>query len=151
MKNSKGFISPSLFGIIVICFFLPFVTVSCQGRQIATLSGIDLAFGKAVEGQRINPNTFALLAFITAVIGIFVGFLKNIKNNIISAIIGAVGFVCVLLIKSDIGSIKIESQYIKLLKIDYRIGLILVVILFICAVLYNLISFYLNRNEIKDE
>ncbi|ERI93342.1 hypothetical protein HMPREF1982_01766 [Clostridiales bacterium oral taxon 876 str. F0540] len=151
MKNSKGFISPSLFGLIVICFFLPFVTVSCQGRQIAALSGIDLAFGKVIQGQRINPNTFALLSFITAVIGIFTGFLKNIKNNIISAIIGAVGFVCVLLIKSDISSIKIDSQYIKLLKVDYRIGLVLVIILFLCVIFYNLYCLYISRNEIKDE
>ena len=34
---------------LILCFFLPWVTVSCSGRPVATVSGQDLAAGLTVE------------------------------------------------------------------------------------------------------
>lgn len=40
MKSSKK-ISASLFALILVCFFLPFVTVSCENQPVLQLSGIE--------------------------------------------------------------------------------------------------------------
>ncbi|MBE9031318.1 hypothetical protein IQ266_16405 [filamentous cyanobacterium LEGE 11480] len=42
-------ISPALFGLVIICFFLPFTTVSCQNINFVTLSGFQLATGTQIE------------------------------------------------------------------------------------------------------
>lgn len=40
--------SPALFGIIAICFLLPFVAITCSGQELFSLSGLDLVTGTEV-------------------------------------------------------------------------------------------------------
>ncbi|MBE9031319.1 hypothetical protein IQ266_16410 [filamentous cyanobacterium LEGE 11480] len=49
LKDILSKVSPSIFALIIICFFLPFTTVSCQNAKIATLSGFQVATGADVE------------------------------------------------------------------------------------------------------
>lgn len=42
-------VSPSIFALIIICFFLPFTTVSCQSAKIITLNGFQVATGAEVD------------------------------------------------------------------------------------------------------
>lgn len=45
--------SPALFGIIVLCFLLPFLTVTCVDQEVLTLKGVDLVLGLTPE---MNPE-----------------------------------------------------------------------------------------------
>lgn len=49
LKDILSKISPSIFALIIICFFLPFTTVSCQSTNIATLSGFQVAVGADID------------------------------------------------------------------------------------------------------
>lgn len=42
-------LSPGLFGVIVLCFFLPFVSVMCTGATLITMKGSDFVFGGTAE------------------------------------------------------------------------------------------------------
>ena len=43
-------ISPATFGLVLICFFLPFAHISCQGQKVATITGIQLVTGTTIGG-----------------------------------------------------------------------------------------------------
>lgn len=53
MNEKARLATRGLFGIALICFVLPFATVSCQGKPIATLSGIDVAFGASLDASAL--------------------------------------------------------------------------------------------------
>lgn len=74
-------ISPALFGVILVCFLLPWVNLTCAGQTYATLTGFDLVTGttvKAQDGQDRETDTggLAVLIMVSALAGVFVGFLK---------------------------------------------------------------------------
>jgi ribosomal protein L40E len=94
-------ISPSIFVLIVIFFLLPFVTISCQGQDVASLSGLNLVTGTKIETEKISPNPVAIIILLTAFFGVFLGLgiWKHKKITIISAITGAAGFLLTLILK----------------------------------------------------
>ncbi|MBM3243119.1 hypothetical protein FJZ31_43220, partial [Candidatus Poribacteria bacterium] len=77
-------LSPAIFVIILICFFLPFVSASCGGQKLATLSGVQLVTGTTVEGarpsedifraekatQKVDTEPLAIAALITTLVGL---------------------------------------------------------------------------------
>jgi hypothetical protein len=145
-------VSPVLFLVTVLCFLLPFITVSCNGQKVATLSGTDLAFGSTVEqpqvfGQpvkkRVDAEPIATIAFLIAVAGIAVGFLAA-RVPLASAITGGLGalFLFILMgkLSSDIGK---NAQGI--FQLDYDIGFIMAVILFVGAAGWNAWLFFASR------
>lgn len=54
MQENQRTIRPALAVIILICFFMPFVKISCGGQPIASITGLDLAIGKKLD----QPNPF---------------------------------------------------------------------------------------------
>ena len=39
-------LSPALFGMALLCFFLPFINVSCGGTKVIQLTGVQLALAR---------------------------------------------------------------------------------------------------------
>ncbi len=72
MQLERKKVSTGLFGLAVICFFLPFTTVSCAGMEVITFSGTPLVTGTTVnitgESQRIDPSPFVIAALVAAVV-----------------------------------------------------------------------------------
>lgn len=104
-------LSPAGFGLVLIAFLLPFVTVSCgEGREHvdATLSGVDLALGSMpeVSSPDNDPETaeamaelwvsasdlepLALLAACAVIAGMIVGVVRQRRLRFGSAAILAV-------------------------------------------------------------
>ncbi len=48
-----GKLSPVCFGIALICFAMPFITVSCQNQEIARMSGIDTMTGATLDVNKM--------------------------------------------------------------------------------------------------
>lgn len=90
-------LSPALFGIALICFFLPFIEVSRQGQKIASFTGLQLAvatevqqqgfFGTQRQPKRTDPEPFAILALLAAISGLGLSFLKSKKGALIPGVI----------------------------------------------------------------
>jgi hypothetical protein len=41
--------SPVMFLVIGLCFFLPFISISCSGQRLGTLSGVQLVTGAEID------------------------------------------------------------------------------------------------------
>lgn len=114
--SGKRLISPSGFVLAMLCFALPFLTVSCEGptgRISAVYSGFTLAFGgsphvttSGIGADATNPpahfpvagvQPMALLAVLSVVVGavaIFVA--KPQLHALTSAIAGGAGIVLLI-------------------------------------------------------
>lgn len=162
---SRKVISPALFGIIVICFFLPWVNVSCQNYKIASISGIEFVTGKTLvdpqmfnqkfgmqnfpskkpsKQEKINPQLYVILALICIVAGIILSFVKGRIGSLTTSIAGVAGFILIILQK-----FKLETELVKqsqgLIQIDYLLGFYLTLIFLLSAVAVNIYS--LIRSE----
>src|ERR1035437_3739979 len=77
-------LSWSLYALILICFAMPFVTVSCGGQKVMSVTGIQLITGTTTQisgqTQKLDPSPYVIGAFIFTVIGLFF-VIKNNKNN----------------------------------------------------------------------
>jgi len=149
----KSKVSPVLFVVTVLCFLLPFITVSCNGEKIASLSGTDLAFGSSLEQpspfggatakRHIDAEPVATIAFLCAIAGIAVGFLLA-RMPLASAIVGALGTLFLLILMGKVSG-DAGKQAQGLLEIDYGAGFILSLLLFIAATAWNGWLFFTGR------
>ena len=146
--------SPVVFVIVLICFFLPFVTVSCGGEKMATLSGVQLITGTSVEGsgssedvfgtkketRKVDTEPLAIVALITTLAGLGLSFLKNRRSAIGPAIAGAATVIFLLLLKYKLDS-DILTEGEGVLRMEYNFGFWLAFLFSIIAVALNLFLF----------
>ncbi len=137
MQNQKRRISPAIFGLIILCFFLTFTTISCGNQEVAKLSTFDFVTGTTVGDEEIDANPLAIIAFLAAVSGVGFGFMKGNKKSIISAVVGGIGFISILVLKIMLDS-KITEQGDGMLKAEYGPGYYLPLILFLGAAGFNI-------------
>lgn len=110
-------VSPALFGLVVLAFFMPFMEISCSGQKIATLTGLNMVTGKSISSadskmpgmgeakkERIQPNAWAVLAFLGAIGGLAVSFKQGPKAALPPAILGGACFLLLLILKATAGA-----------------------------------------------
>ncbi len=141
MHSETKKLSPVLFGIALLGYFLPFVTVSCQGQKVASFTGTELVFGTTVQepqmfgppkAHRIDAEPLAVLAFLCCLAGFGLGFAKSRNSEIGTAAVAGVGFIALLLLRS-----KLENQALRqssgAFQVVYEFGFWLVVLLSVAA------------------
>ena len=158
----KTKVSPVLFVVTVLCFLLPFVTVSCGGIKVS-VSGMKLAFGGTVsmpfEDQQpfgfpqqpqqrssnsdkgVDSHPVAIIALICAVAGIGLSFMP-VRSAIAPAIAGVLGAVFLIILQSQLGG-ELKAQ--GPISVDMDIGYVLALLLFIGAAGWNGWLFYSTR------
>jgi hypothetical protein len=137
-------ISPAIFLLSVLCFFFPFVTVSCGGHKIASATGVQLATGTTLElpqafgpsrEQKVGQEPLSAVAALCAVIGLGVSF-AGARAAIVPAISGVVGALSLLTMKS-----RIDDGIVKhgqgMLQANYEIGFFLALLLMIAGAVWN--------------
>jgi len=148
MKEEIKRMSPAVYVVILICFFLPFTHISCAGERIATLTGLQLvtgttieeslsaSFGEKEESKKIHPEPLALLTLIIAIIGFGVSSFKGRKSSLLAALIGGLGLVSLLCLKA-----KIDNEVLRegegILRVEYGFGFWLILLLFLFAIGLN--------------
>jgi hypothetical protein len=162
MSNARKTISPALFGLGLFCFFLPFLTVSCQQQEVVTFNGIELAGGKeiktpAVFGQnsqteKTDGDPLTALAILSGLVGLGGSFLKFKKSAAVPAGAGAAGFILLLMLQLRINdAITKESaaQGLGLIGITHTFGLgyWLAFILYLSAMLVNVYGLISEKDE----
>ncbi len=159
MLKSARQISPAIFGITLMCFFMPFVTISCQQQNLETLSGIQLTTGSTmkvatpagkVEEQKIPGDPLAALAIISSIIGLGTSLIKARKAVIASAGSGATGALLLLMLKS-----KLDEEAFKqgggLILVNYSFGFWLAFLLLVSASLVNIYTLTLEKEAEEEE
>lgn len=138
-------ISPSLFLLIIICLFLPFVTISCSGQELASLSGMNLAFGTRVNSQQIDPNPLLIIVLILAIVGIALYFWKNRKSLFAAAATGVLGAILTIAARLTMDS-KIEEQSHGVAETSYGAGFWLPLLLFFGAAGFNVWLYFTGNS-----
>ena len=155
MKESNKFVSPALFLLVALCFFLPFVSFTCQGQRIATITGMELVTGTKIEkfemqnidSQQTNPDLdkerdvksepLAVAAFIFALLGIVISIIPR-YSKLLSVIAGAIGALMLLFLRSSIGGEVTGDFDFKIIDVSYEWGYYLALLLFIGVFALNL-------------
>lgn len=144
MNQTKRRVSPALFCIILLCFLLPFVSVSCGGTEVFKLNGLDFVQGISEQGQGMDPSPLAIIALISAIIGLCIGFTKIKSANMIGAAVGIVGFVCDLVLRITFDNAVAEQGA----QTSWLGGYYLSITLFAAAAVFNV---YAVRNSGKQD
>ncbi len=158
MANRKSLASVLLFVGSALCFFLPFVTVSCGGVKAFTLSGRQLAMGTTIEQPRpfggtqkqpIAADPFAAMAGICAVAGVALT-LAGRKLSGASAASGGLGAILLLIMRSHLSD-QLQKQAMGMAKADFEGGFTITLLLLIAAAGWNAYLFLQNRKPAASE
>jgi len=147
-------ISRATFIIAIICFFLPWVKVSC-GSHYVDLSGMDFVTGKTLSnGEHIHPVLEVVFAFLLALVGVAITFARGKFANtklisIGTAVTSAIGFLLLYRFKEQLYNAFLMEQEHTFPDIDqhFRYGLYLTMLSFIAAFL---ISVYSLKRQVHD-
>ena len=166
MSLKEKFLSPACFGIVIVCFFFPFLDIKCNEVRLAKVKGIELVTGSEIDGndfhlpkdakdeskqfdfttepQPIEHNYFAIASFLLAIGGLTLSFLMRMKKEIFIGFIGFAGGLSLLLMRIQIDNTLSASagemrQY--LLHIDYVYGYWFALIFFFLVGAINLFEY----------
>jgi hypothetical protein len=145
-------ITVSKFALIILLFMMPFVAVSCDGKPVMKVSGIELVSGKSIETrepfsgrvkvQEINSEPYAIAALVLSALGLTLLLIKGRIAIISSTICGVAGFLSLLLLK-----FKIESDILKegqgVFSADFQAAFWLALLLF--AAIAGINGYYLSK------
>lgn len=152
MNNLIPRISTGLFVLIIACFFMPFVIVSCGNQPIVAISGMELATGTAIGSpkvpsfnsenneRKLPPEPLASLALGAACAGTSVGFLRSSNKHLVSSIIGGIGTTLRLAIKLKIDS-QIQSEGQGIILVEYAQAFWLSFLSFLSITIANVYAF----------
>jgi hypothetical protein len=147
--------SPATFALAIICFFLPFTTLSCSGQKIETFSGIQLVTGTEIQepvpfGQaktkRVNPEPLALLAFLSLVGGLGLSFFRARGTTGASAVAGGLACLFLLALKSNLTS-EVSKQAQGLIQISFEPGFYLALIFSLLAAVLSAYFLFFDVKE----
>ena len=152
-KNKK--ISVSLFIILLMCFILPFVMISCQAQEIVTLSGFELATGKDLsditgDDDRIPPNPLIIITLLVITASTGYCFMTDKVNSLILAVMSAASFILLLIFKS-IFTQRLMEETSGMLNIQYKFGFWAATLISAVAAAYNGYTYYEERNMASGE
>lgn len=117
--------------VSMICFFFPFVTVSCSGEQF-TYSGFEVATKIITDEEKsfeefedFSPNIYLIGTLVLAAVGLcFAWNKKNYKNTTKMAIIGcsAGGAICLGLFRSTFFDYYDFGYLSNALRVEFEFG-----------------------------
>ncbi len=144
MQEKSKLVSSLIFAASLLCFFFPFVTLSCGGQKLMTLTGTQLATGTSLnqtqmlgkeKTDKIDPNPYATLAAVCAIAGIAFSFAKP-KFAIASAISGGAGVASLLIMKSGMDN-EVAQKGAGVIQLTYEMGFFLTLLLFVAGAAWN--------------
>lgn len=128
------------FAATLVTFLLTFANVSCQGQRVASLSGVQLAFGTEIDNadmwgnkrpQKVQPEPLALLAFFAAIAGGALALIGPATRRLTSLAGGTGALLLVLLISKLERDATLHSS--GMLDVSPGGGLLFAVLLFLVA------------------
>jgi hypothetical protein len=112
MPTRRSIASIVMFAGSLLCFFLPFATVSCGDVKVISLTGQQMATGTTIETpqafgpgekKKTDPNPFAAIALLCAATGVGLSLLGR-KLAIAPALAGGAGAVSLFMVKATMDS-----------------------------------------------
>lgn len=133
MNRTKKALSPALFGFIILCLIIPLVSIF-KGNESAILNGIDFIKGMSKLGLEKGTEPLAIIALVSAVIGLGVGFWRQKAGYVIAVLAGVVGLICIIVMKLSFENYAMGEQ----VQTETMGGYYLVLVLFAAAAAFNI-------------
>lgn len=130
-------VSPGLFACVVLCFFLPFMNISCAGKTFVQLTGIETITGKDTEEQHYTGSIPMAVAFGAAGIGIGIGFIKGRAGASACALLGFIGVAALAWFRYMIDK-SLTAKGGSAFGVEYLFGYWASFVLFIAAAAFNI-------------
>lgn len=129
--------------VALVCFLLPYVMVSCDGCEMGTYSGVELATGHSfddgeVDDDDFNANAFVIIAFIMGVVALIIAFVRK-SGGAPVAICSAVAIIALIIFRITFISyygLEEDKDYIE---INLRWGFFATIICYITSIVTALI------------
>ena len=144
-------ISPALLVLALVCFLLPWVSVSCQGQKLASFTGLQLATGTSIhtpemfgpsQTREFQRETLAILTLLSVLIAAVAAIVKGKAGLQVAAGAGGAAVLFQLLLKAKLDSdLTREGQ--GLLQLEYQFGFWIVMLMSASAAVmavYSLLS-----------
>jgi hypothetical protein len=145
MASKKSVASLFLFVGSTLCFFLPFVTVSCGGIKAFTLTGQQLATGTTLsepqafgppQTQKIDADPFAAIAGLCGIAGIALSLIgRSMAGG--AAVSGGLGALSLFILRTKLGD-QLQKQSQGMAQVNYESGYTLAVLLLIAGTAWNI-------------
>ncbi|MGB9824902.1 MAG: hypothetical protein ACPLN0_07465 [Candidatus Hydrothermia bacterium] len=159
MKRKLKLITrPTVFGLIILMFFLPFTRISCMNNSIATLTGSQLAFGTQIDVasekgdevkiKKIKPVKYATATFALASLGFLLSFSGIKIINLILSLTSFAGVVMLLLLRGYVNGVVMKEGE-GMFEIQFLAGYWIAFALFIVGILVGA-WFFLDEDKEKD-
>lgn len=148
MNNVLKRVSPAMFVIVLICFFLPFTTFTCSGEKMATITGVQYltgtsitvpgsgSFGSRPQTEEISPEPLIIVVLVFTVLGLIISFANGTISYVLSVIAGIGGTIFLFLFKS-----KVDKETLAegggMIHVDFNLGFWLAVVFLVLIVLFN--------------
>jgi hypothetical protein len=153
--------SGGLYLLIFIAFFFTFIDIKCGETSLIALKGTDLVVGKKMEGGSTalmkdhdhfgKPLWPALLAFLSAIAGAVLMFIKGRKGRVLQIAISALGALSIALIKIVIdyrlGTMSDTPSGLAqgLIQVVYAPAYWLSLLLFVLNICYNILLLFIRE------
>ena len=100
-------LSTGLFALVLFCALMPWVTFSCAGEDLLSVSGVDLAVGVEVpkedsDSEDVSGHSTAVAVMAAAILGLVTWAARGRVGTLVRAGFASVGFLMMLLLKFDI-------------------------------------------------
>lgn len=140
-----------LFGIIILCFLLPFVNVSCSGQKVMSITGLQMVtgttfqepslFGEKTKSYKAEPESLAAIVLFIALFGFLPLLIPSLYFKIWNFVLSIAGAALLLVLKSKIaGDFARQGGGLSGLTLEYDIGFWLSLILFIVIFVVSIVS-----------
>ena len=126
-----------LFSIALVCSFLPYISIFEGGQNFLIFTGIQLI----TDTSKINAQFGMILAFLAAIIGFILSFMKGWRNALFLIGTGIFGVVMLVWFFMDFRGINAE----------YHIGFWITLLCFILATGLTTFLFEKSKKEIKQK
>lgn len=129
--------------VALLCFLLPYVMVSCDGDDMGTYSGVELATGHTFDDSELddddyNPNAFVLIAFIMGVVALVIVFVHKSGGASI-ALCSAVAIIALIIFRATFISYYGLEENKEYIEINWRWGFFATIICYITSFVTALI------------
>jgi hypothetical protein len=155
-------LSPAVFGLIIFCFVLPFVNLTCSGQTIMSLTGFQLITGTDLDQNMFNQQgmfeqqemqtqseskenveaqPMALFAFLAALFAFAISFVKKKVTALICMIISILGCVFLLMLKINMDSDASTAGAEMVIQLEYQFAYWFSLLLFAAGAVLQWILF----------
>lgn len=147
------FLSSGFLGLALLCFFLPWVTVSCDRQPVVKLSGVQMVKGTTVatsgltgDERRISGEKLAMVACVLIVCALAVSFANMAGSGKVSGALAIIAAALIIALKIKISK-DVSKEGGGLLQLEMQFGYYLTLLSSIVA---SILSFIGLKNKLAE-